>query len=702
MTTPGWYLRRLSAMGPAEIAGRAVDVVRKRRWRRIAAHPPEPTPLRLRRFRTALPDGALDDVSDAARQRLLATADRLLDGRAEYFGVERDDLVHPDWSFDPKTGRSAPDDVYAFDVPYRDEAATGDIKQIWEPSRHQHLTVLAAAYAVTGESRYAERVADHLKSWWAANPPLRGVHWVSGIELGIRLISWVWVRRLLDGWPGAAQLFERNDVALQQVWHHQRWLAAFPSRGSSANNHAIAEAAGQLTASCAFDWFAESAQWRTRAASALDTHLRANTFDSGLNRELATEYHGLVLELGLAAAIEAEAAGVALPETTWPVLLRMTDALAAIVDVRLRPPRQGDADDGFGLVLDGTTEDSGGTSDEGTHRWASLLATGRVLFGRLGWWPEAGRGDVGTTALTALAQSATTQRASQGPHSQRAALGATRFRDTARPADRPDHLADAGLTLLRTRVHEAPNAPEIWCRCDGGPHGYLSIAAHAHADALSVELRHDGVDVLADPGTYCYHGEQEWRAYFRSTLGHNTLRLDRTDQSTSGGPFLWTRYARTRVLRADTHGDVARWQGEHDGYTRGRRRHRATHRRSVILDRAARTLTIADDVDSAIPHRCELAFHLGPTIDVDLANHTARLRWPRATPTATSQTTASTATLELPPELVWTDVRGEKAPPLGWYSPGFGRRQPATTLVGIGTTGGHDATTLTTVLTFHD
>ena len=47
----------------------------------------------------------------------------------------------------------------------------------------------------------------------------------------------------------------------------------------------------------------------------------------------------------------------------------------------------------------------------------------------------------------------------------------------------------------------------MWCRRDAGPHGYLSIAAHAHADALSIEVRHDGVDVLADPGTYCYHGD---------------------------------------------------------------------------------------------------------------------------------------------------------------------------------------------------
>lgn len=694
MTTPGWYLRRLSAMGPAEITWRAIDVARTRRWRRIAAHPPAPALLAERRFATPLPHGVLGDASDAARYRLLTTAERLFDGHAEYFGIGRDDLVSPDWSFDPKTGRRAPSDAYAFDVPYRDEAAIGDIKQIWEPSRHQHLTVLAAAYAVTGEPRYAERVADHLKTWWSANPPLRGVHWVSGIELGIRLLSWVWVRRLLDGWAGAADLFERNDVALQQIWHHQRWLAAFPSRGSSANNHAVAEAAGQLAASCAFDWFAESARWRTHAALALDRHLRANTFDSGLNRELATEYHGLVLELGLAAALEADAAGVTLPATTWPVLLRMTDALAAIVDVRLRPPRQGDADDGHGVVLDGdatgeaTAAGAEGATDDAADRWASLLATGTVLFGRRDWWPETSRHDVRTAALAALARSATP--------SQPAPV---RPLDTPRPVSRSDHLADAGLTLLRSPAHETP---ELWCRCDAGPHGFLAIAAHAHADALSVEVRHDGVDVLADPGTYCYHGEPAWRAYFRSTIGHNTLRLDRTDQSTSGGPFLWTRHARGRVLRAETHGDVARWHGEHDGYARGWRRHRrrsATHRRTVTLDRTARRFTITDDVDSARPHHCELAFHLGPTIDADIADSTARLRW-------TAGGTDRTATLDLPPELVWSEATGEDAPPLGWYSPAFGRKQPTTTLLGTGSTGAPTdptaPTTFTTVLTFHD
>ncbi|GHF81112.1 alginate lyase family protein [Streptomyces filamentosus] len=637
--SPGWYLRRLSAMGPREVGGRTVDAVRRRRWR--SARPVCPA-VTGARFTAVLPPGALAAVPPDAAKRLVAEADRLMEGRAAFFGVERDDLADPDWWYDPKTGRRAPWG-HAFDVPYRNEEAVGDIKQIWEPSRHQYLTVLAAAYALTGEERYAERVAAHLRSWWAANAPLRGVHWVSGIELGIRLLSWVWVRRLLDGWPGAAGLFEENPVAVRQIWHHQRWLAAFPSRGSSANNHVIAEAAGQFAAACAFGWFPSSVRWRADALRSLERHLRGNTFPSGLNRELASEYHGLVLELGLAAVAEADAAGVPVPRTVRLVLLRMTDALAAVVDDRLRPPRQGDSDDGHGLVVDGT----------GTDRWGSLLATGDAVFGRLGWWPEVTGTDVRTPLLAALLR----------PYGRPGTAPAV-----TRPARRPGHFADAGLTVLR-----GPGG--IWCRCDGGPHGFLSIAAHAHADALSVEVRHDGVDVLADPGTFCYHGQPEWRRYFRSTLGHNTLELDGTDQSVSGGPFLWTRHARTRVLVADpSAGDTARWCAEHDGYPG------AVHRRRVELTHARRELRVVDEVrGDRRPVR--LAFHLGPAVTAELAGSRAVLRWTR-------DGEDRSAVLDLPGRLEWRAHRGESDPPLGWYSAGFGRKEPATVLVGSGVADG--------------
>ena len=116
-----------------------------------------------------------------------------------------------------------------------DEAVTGNVKAVWELSRHHQVTVLAAAYWLTGEERYAATAACHLRSWWKANPFLSGVHWTSGIEIGIRLVSWAWTRRLLDGWSGAAALFEDDADAVRQIWWHQRYLDAFRSSGSSSS-----------------------------------------------------------------------------------------------------------------------------------------------------------------------------------------------------------------------------------------------------------------------------------------------------------------------------------------------------------------------------------------------------------------------------------------------------------------------------------
>jgi hypothetical protein len=652
-----WYARRLARMSPAEMAARAADQAARRRWRSRRVVDADLDPLTVRAGcapPARLPPGGVEVAEDAS-VRLKEAAEDLLAGRWRVLGWQREDLATaPDWFLDPSTGRRAPDRAYCFDIDHRDPAVVGNVKQVWEPSRHQHLTVLAAAWRLGGDERCADTVAGQLRSWWAANPFLSGVHWTSGIELGVRLLSWVWIRRLLDGWDGAGALFERNRTFLQQLHHHQSWLARLPSHGSSANNHILAEAAGQFAAGCAFPAFPETDAWRERAAATLRRELPRQTFASGLNRELATGYHGFVLELGLAAALEGEAAGQPLGGEVWDALRRMTDTLAAVVDVRLRPPRQGDTDDGHGLLLDAPDYD----------RWASLLHTGAVLFGTQPWWPPLPRADVRTALWTRMARPPVSA--------------------LPRPARRPSLLADAGMALLR----DEPGRPdELWCRADHGPHGYLSIAAHAHADALAVEVRVGGVDLLADPGTYCYGAEPAWRAYFRSTLAHNTLEVAGADQSAAAGPHLWTRHARAELEQVAglEGGPVAEWRAAHHGYRP--LRPPAVHRRSVRLHRRARQLVIEDRLDSRGAHDCRLAFHLGPEVDCRLRGSQAALSWDGG---------RRAATLALPDGLAWRSLRGQTDPPAGWYSPAFGVRVPAFTLLGTGRVAGRQ--TLVTVL----
>jgi hypothetical protein len=345
------------------------------------------------------------------------------------------------------------------------------------------------------------------------------------------------------------------------------------------------------------------------------------------------------------AAAELVLSGRSVPAALGDSIVRMTDALATVVDVRFQPPRQGDGDDGVGLVVDGPE----------SNRWASLLSTGAAAAGPLPWWPSLPGADV------------------------RAGLLGTVLRDRLRPerprpAERPSVLVDAGMVIVRGRT---PEGREIWCRGDAGPHGFLSIAAHAHADALAIELRVDGAEVVADPGTYCYHGEPAWRAYFRGTAGHATLELDGRDQSESGGPFLWTRHASTWLLETvGLDGDdapVVRWVAEHDGYSG--RDEPVRHRRRVELDRETSRLTVVDELVDGSSHPVRLSFPLGPEVECRLDGHTAHLSWPES---------EGGATIVLDPTLDWVVLRGEEDPPRGWYSPGFGVKVPAPLLVGTG------------------
>jgi hypothetical protein len=637
----GWYVHRLARMSPAEMTQRAVVEGKHWLWRgKIAAH--DTPALEAAPARVALRSlaGLTRPEGDLSRA-VVAAADRLAEGKWRVLSVAMENFSPEiDWFGDPLTGRRARADDFCFDVPYRDEAAVGNIKHLWEPSRQHHVTLLASAYWLSGQESHAALAGRFLDSWWRANPFLKGVHWTSAIEAGIRLLAWTWTRALLGGWRGASALFEENPLFRTQLYNHQRYVASFRSRGSSANNHLIAEMAGLAASTTAFPWFEESAGWSRIAWSGLATEISRQTFADGLNCEQASDYHAFVFELALAAAMIGALSGRKIDPAIAGALQSMADAAAATLDAAGRAPRMGDGDDGRGLVVD----------DPDGERWRILLETADRLFGRAAWWSAQASGSV----LARIATAARDQVPMLRP---------------PRPAQRPHFFPQAGQSLMRM----LNAAPEIWCRFDHGPHGFLSIAAHGHADALSIELRVGGVELLADPGTYCYHGEPAWRRYFRGTAGHNTLAIDGEDQARQAGPFLWRDLPATRLIAQEglDGGATARVEAVHGGYLRLKNPVRVF--RSVSLDRATRAIELADWIEATLPHEASLAFHLGPTIACHLDGSTAQLEWPQGR-----------ATLSLPAGLAWRAHRGETDPPLGWYSPRFGEKVPSTVLVGTG------------------
>ena len=119
-------------------------------------------------------------------------ADQILLHRFPILGVTVETGPAIDWRRDylNKVSTGTP---YFRRVPYLDFSRAGDHKVIWELNRHQHLTLLAQAFLLTGRREYLDEAFRQIESWLDANPFLRGINWASALEVAFRALSWAWL-----------------------------------------------------------------------------------------------------------------------------------------------------------------------------------------------------------------------------------------------------------------------------------------------------------------------------------------------------------------------------------------------------------------------------------------------------------------------------------------------------------------------------
>lgn len=614
--SPGWYWHRLRAMSVAEIAARITLALKKCQWkRRRDWTAPRPRLSLIGNWRR--PDVAAIPANE--RDAVISEAECCLRGDYRLLNIEFHETPI-DWHRDPQTGKRAPL-AFGPDMRFQDATLLGNVKNIWEKNRHHHLTILALAFALTNDERFAAAVEKQLRAWLEANPVPRGINWTSSLELGIRLIAWVWIERLLRGSAAHEKLFGAAGALWPAIYWQQWMIRQHQSHGSSANNHLIGEAAGLFIAATAWPVFDESRAWAACARQILEREIERQTFPSGLNREMAFAYHIFVAEFFLLSLAEAQRAKAGEFSAGYRgLLLRMLEVMPQLTDCGGNLPRYGDSDDGMAVQLQAL----------GARRDAWLYRLGAELLGA-----DTPVFDGGVLpALLVCGQAATAK-------------------STAAPAQSVA-LEDAGLYVLAL---QRGSPREIFVLADAGPHGYLSLAAHGHADALSFTLAAAGVAIFVDPGTFVYHADERWRQFFRGTAAHNTVTVDGADQSTAAGPFLWTQHAVTTVHAWTASDAGAKLVASHDGYARLGVRHQRT------FELRENVLTLTDVLDGAGTHEVRWAFHLAPECSAKKTSENQIL----------IRRAGVTVRLTVPDGLKATIVRGgERA---GWYSSGFGSKQ---------------------------
>jgi uncharacterized heparinase superfamily protein len=579
-----WYAARLAAMPPAEIPHRLVEARRRMAWRRKASG--------WQTF-AGVGDGELADLA-ALRARLARLGDvaasaavresvrQLCDGRLTFLGetwpaVTMAPNKPPQfpatfWFHDPITAKSWPDaSVSSFDIDVRAAGGDiGDVKYVWEPNRLQMLHPLAAVIAANQERDLHQIGFAVIASWAAANPPYRGVNWKSGIELALRVVSLALFVAAAGPALGAAERAEIRAVIVA----HARYLVAFPSLHSSANNHRIAEGLGLFLAGVLLPDLHEARGWLDEGRQILEMETMRQILPDGVGAEQSPTYQAFSMEMVALAAQLADDLGTRFRADVLERLVRGAAFLSSLSDENGFVPAIGDDDEGRVIAQ---------PPDREPRYVASIVA-----------------------AIAGLAKGGGVSVPAHDPHLRDMIFNSPQQRSV------PGHsglriFAHGGVsitdqTLLGRRVHLV---------FDHGPLGLPPLAAHGHADALAVWLTIDGEPVFIDAGTFRYFSGGDTRSGLREGLAHNTLAVDGVSPSRVATPFSWKTSANARLLSADR-GPMWTVVGAHDGY---RHDFRVRHVRGI---RRSETGFFIDDqlVGDGRPLPVTLRFLCAPAVSI--------------------------------------------------------------------------------------
>ena len=507
-------------------------------------------------------------------EALIAEAERLRAGEHTYFGYPSANIgAVVDWNYDPVTDYRWPA-VASGRIDHR--VASSDPKWIWELNRLQHLPVLAQAWLFTGETTYAEMAFEHLDSWLEQNPIGTGIAWRGAFEAGIRAIS---VAIALQGLRNSsAMTTERYRRVVRMLNASARYCWHGRSRFSSANNHMIGELTGLMTVHLLFPELAAPTSLYSRFIATLAAEAERQILPDGAGAEQSVCYQMLTAELLSMAVVLLRLRGDRVPPELVRALGRSTQYLVSVAGSDDPDPRYGDDDDGFALRL--------GAEPKRTvreHLGIMGAITGNVTAARYGY---------PTLAAAWFA-------AALGTHIGEIGGGVGRGETNAN-----FYAPNGGLVVLRTGQHRLT--------MEVGPLGYLSIAAHGHADALAVTLSIAGRELIVDPGTGSYYGNPSWRTVHRGTRAHPTVCVDGLDQSVMGGPFYWSRHAATKVRSVDLDRGIV--DAEHDGYRR--LDDPVVHRRWLIAPPNDLTMAIVDLIDGHSVHDVSVSWPLHPELDL--------------------------------------------------------------------------------------
>ena len=559
-----------------------------------------------------------------------------------FFGLTLDLTKKIAWQTDITSEKTFPS-IFSKSVDTR-SGSYGNAKVVWEFNRLQFLIPLAAKYSNSKNPADLDKFIYLLSNWIDENPYLTGINWYSNIEVNIRLIVWHFCWRILLSVPevNTNQVFKKfaTEKWLPSIYEHCVFSYRNPSKYSSANNHLISEYAGLFCATSLWN-FNEAKFWNDYAKNGLEVEIVRQHSENGVNREEAAEYIQFITDFFLLPYAVAENTGNPFSEAYKGQLFHIINYIYNLLDQNGGYCKYGDEDDGKVLVT---------SVDPHFNNFLSILQSGSIIYNNGAFKISAGKHDFKNFLLWGSKGYVSYNQIATSPVARKSMF-----------------LEKEGHFIFRKQ----DDGGEIYLHFDVAPLGYLSIAAHGHADALSFTLSIDGHPFIVDPGTYTYYSSYKWRKYFLSTIAHNTITVDRQNQAYLAGPVMWLKHYNSQVTEILDDEEREKVTGTHDGY----KNIGCEHQRSITFIRNDNRFFIEDKINfNNGAHLIEIPFHIHPDVEIERLNSHQWYFRQKKCKKAIRLTIDSKLQLEM--------VTGNEDPLLGWYSPSFLIKVPCFVITG--------------------
>jgi hypothetical protein len=470
--------------------------------------------------------------------------------------------------------------------------------------------------------RYREGFFTLLDSWLDANLPNLGPHWASGQEVALRMIALIFGYFVFT--PSAPEQQERILVAIAA--HAERIPPTLRYARAQRNNHLLSEAVGLYSAGLLFAEFANAHRWKALGRRWLIYALGDQVFEDGGYIQHSTNYQRLALAAGLWAARLAELHNEPLPPASLHALSRMAQFLTALTDPRSGQVPNLGHNDGSNLLPLASCEPA---DYRPILQAASLALRGQRAF-EPGPWDE-----------LSFWLGVPVRRESQGAESQAA-------------SDYPK----AGIYLLRA---EHSKAALRCARFSSRP---------SHSDQLHLDLWWHGHNLARDPGSYRYAGK--WGSALAAARAHNGVLVDGREPMIQAGRFLWLGWSNARFIARSREGPLEALAAEHtlSGIT---------HRRSVVHTGDALWVVIDELLGQGV-HRGQVTWTL-PDWEWELNPRELVLEGEPGRVVLKVEPDQAELALYRAGERLAGEAAIENSELLGWWSPTYGTKEAALTLV---------------------